>query len=81
MTGQHDRAVEAVLDAHRAGRDVGEWTAHVLASAAATLGSTGRLFANRPGSWEASLARQLVEGTVGEDDEHLAAYAPGGGHE
>jgi hypothetical protein len=55
-------------------RDFGGWLAHVLASAAAELGSSAALSAGRPGSWEAALIQQLVRGTVGHRDEHLAAY-------
>jgi hypothetical protein len=49
--------------------------AHVLAIAAAELGSTAALTAGRPGSWEADLVQQLVRGTVGWDDDYLANYA------
>jgi hypothetical protein len=67
-------AAEMILAAHHAGCDIGEWLAAALAQAAARLGSTGALLANRPGSWEASHIRGLLAGTVGEDDEYL----PGG---
>lgn len=70
-----DRAVTAVLDAVRDEHDFGGWVAHVLATAAAELGSTAALTAGRPGSWEADLIRQLVCGTVGWDDDYLADYA------
>lgn len=74
MTGTDRRAAEAVLAAHQAGLDIAEWVAGVLARAAATLGSTEALLANRPGSWEAGHLRALLAGTVGEDDEYLPAY-------
>lgn len=73
-----DRATGAVLSAHQAGLDIAEWVAGVLARAAATLGSTEALLANRPGSWEAAHVRALLAGTVGEADEGLADYAAGG---
>ncbi len=74
MTETERRATEAVLAAHQAGLDIAEWVAGVLARAAATLGSTEALLANRPGSWEAGHVRRLLAGTVGEDDEYLPAY-------
>jgi hypothetical protein len=46
----------------------------VLANAAARLGSSNALTAQRPGSWEASLVDQLVKGTIGHDDELLPGY-------
>jgi hypothetical protein len=68
------RASHAVLEAARNEHDFGGWLAHVLASAAAELGSTDALTAGRPGAWEAELVQRLVKGTVGWDDEHLADY-------
>jgi hypothetical protein len=52
-------------------RDFAEFLAGVLAAAAANLGGAERLLAGRPGSWEASLVRSLVVGTVGEDPSDL----------
>jgi len=66
----HTAILQAAQDEH----DFGGWLADVLASAAADLGSTDALTAGRPGSWEASLVQQLVKGTVGWDDDHLAEY-------
>jgi hypothetical protein len=58
-----------------------EWLAQTLATAVSDnpKGSFA-LIAGRPGSWEASFVRQLVGGTVGYDDEHLAQFLtfPGG---
>lgn len=64
----------AILAAVRDQHDFGGWLAGVLASVASALGSTDALIAARPGSWEADLIRQLVKGTVGWDDDHLADY-------
>lgn len=69
-----ERAVTAILDAVREEHDFGGWLANVLATAAAELGATAALTASRPGSWEADLIQQLVRGTVGWDDDHLADY-------
>lgn len=72
-------AAELILAAHATGLDIAEWVAGVLARAAAALGSTDALLANRPGSWEAAHVRALLAGTVGADDEYLGsetAYPP-----
>jgi hypothetical protein len=70
-----DRAATAIVDAVREEHDFGGWLAGVLATAAAELGTTAALTSGRPGSWEASLVRQLVCGTVGWDDDYLVTYA------
>lgn len=70
-------AVDAVLAVARDGGDVAEFVAIVLVTAAAELGSTEALLAGRSGSWEASHVRDLMAGTVGLDDEHLADYMRG----
>ncbi len=70
-----DRAATAIVDAVREQDDFSGWLAHILATAAAELGSTAALTAGRPGSWEANLVQQLVRGTVGWDDDYLADYA------
>ena len=67
-------AVRAVLEAARSEHDFGGWLAHVLAAAAADLGSTDSLTTGRPGSWEADFVQQLVKGTVGWDDEYLTEH-------
>ena len=64
----------AILAAAHSEPDFGGWLAHVLATAAAELGSTDALLARRPGSWEADLIRQLTEGTPGWDDEYLTRH-------
>jgi hypothetical protein len=69
-----DRAATAILDAVREEHDFGGWLAHVLATAAAELGTTTALTSGGPGSWEADLVQQLVRGTVGWDDDYLADY-------
>jgi len=71
------RAAMAAVEAVRGERDFGAWLAGVLATAAAEVGSTAALVADRPGSWEAGLVQQLVCGTVGWDDEHLSDYRKG----
>lgn len=52
-------------------RDFAGFVAGVLTAAAANVGDTDRLLAGRPGSWEASLIRSLVTGTVGDDPSDL----------
>jgi hypothetical protein len=69
-----DAAVDAVLAAVAAPPRFAEWLAHVLAAAAAELGSTAALTADRPGSWESDLVDRLVRGTVGHNDEYLSDY-------
>jgi hypothetical protein len=69
-----DAALSAFRDAHAAGRDVGEFIAVALARLAAELGGSEEVLANRPGSWEAAHVAELLSGTVGSYDEHLAGY-------
>ncbi len=54
--------------------DFADFLAHALAAVAANVGSTDRLIVGRPGSWEADLIAQLVEGTVGGGMEDLIWY-------
>ena len=68
-------AIGAIKTAARTEQNFAGWLAAVLCTVAAELGSSDALTAGRPGSWEASLVDQLVKGTVGHDDEHLATYA------
>jgi hypothetical protein len=68
-------AIDAITQAASTEHDFPGWLAHVLANAAARLGSSDTLTARRPGSWEASLVDQLVKGTVGYHDELLPSYA------
>ena len=70
-----DRATTAIVDAVREQHDFSGWLAHILATAAAELGSTAALTDGRPRSWEANLVQQLVRATVGWDDDYLADYA------
>ena len=73
-----DRAVvEWMVAVATSGADFAGWLAATLARTAALVGGTEQLLAGRPGSWEAGLVRQLLAGTVGEDDEHLAQYREG----
>jgi hypothetical protein len=58
--------------------DFAGWLAHILARAAADLGTSDALTAGRPGSWEADLVQRLVKGTVGWGDEYLADYGQPG---
>jgi hypothetical protein len=92
MSG-HDYALLSALSTARSkGEDVGEFGARGLARLAAELGARGlarlaaelggseHVLANRPGSWEAAVIEQLLQGTVGPDDEMLGGYAgPGAG--
>ena len=70
-----DRATTAMIEAVREEHDFSGWLAHILATAAAEVGSTVALTAGRPGSWEANLVQQLVRGTVGWDEDYLADHA------
>jgi hypothetical protein len=76
MTGQDRtaRAVSLITAEAKAGHDVAGWLADVLARAAARLGSSEALLSGRPGSWEADLVRQLLQGTVGDGGEYLDGY-------
>jgi hypothetical protein len=67
-------AIDALTQAASAETDFAGWLAHVLATAAARLGSSDALTSRRPGSWEASLLDQLVKGTIGYHDELLPNY-------
>src|SRR5690349_9397621 len=58
----------------RHGPDAAEVIATVVSAAAANVGGLEVLLAGRPGSWEAAAVRQLVEGTVGDDETRLWAY-------
>jgi fructose-1-phosphate kinase PfkB-like protein len=69
-----EHARDAFLEAAHTEHDFGGWLAAVLSSVAADLGSSDALTAGRPGSWEADLVQQLVKGTVGWGDEHLADH-------
>jgi hypothetical protein len=71
MSGHDHQLLCALRTAHEAGEDVAEFTARGLAALAAELGSSAAVLANRPGSWEAACARQLLAGTLGPDDEGL----------
>lgn len=70
----------AVIDALAAAvdreHDFPGWLAAVLAQVAARKGGSAALLAGRPGSWEAMLVRQLLAGTVGENDEYLPEPEP-----
>ncbi len=72
-TREARRAIAAAVRHHH---DFAEWLAALPASVAAEQGSAYSLVERRPGSWEASLVLQLVQGTVGYDDEYLAGYLP-----
>ena len=45
-----------------------------LAGAAANVGSTAKILSGRPGSWEAARVCEVVESTVGADDERLLQH-------
>jgi hypothetical protein len=54
--------------------DFAGFLASALAAVAANVGSTDRVIAGRPGSWEADLVERLLTGTVANDPEELARY-------
>lgn len=54
--------------------DWAEFVTHVLAGAAANIGSTEQILAGRPGSWEAKRVRETLQSTVGVDDECLMEH-------
>ena len=70
----HDRAVAALTElAHRTDddgylRDFAGELSIIVTKVAANVGSSENLISGRPGSWEADLVRQLVDGTVPEED-------------
>ena len=74
MTAYTAAAVDAVTAAAREEHDFGGWLPDVLCRAAARLGSMSALTAGRPGSWEAALVDQLVQGTCWDDGELAARY-------
>jgi hypothetical protein len=51
--------------------DFADFLADALAGTAANLGGIEQLLAGRSGSWEANYVRQLLVGTVGEDEAYL----------
>ena len=51
--------------------DFADFLATALAATAANLGGIEALLAGRSGSWEADYVRQLLVGTVGEDEQYL----------
>jgi hypothetical protein len=73
---------EAARLAHPSWRDDGpapsgdwaEFVAHAVAGAVANVGGTEVALSGRPGSWEAAAVRQLLAGTVGDDDQHLLGH-------
>jgi hypothetical protein len=73
--GYTSPAIDAITQAASTEHDFAGWLADVLAHAAARLGTSNALTAQRPGSWEATLVDQLVKGTVGYNDELLPSYA------
>jgi hypothetical protein len=57
-----------------------EWLAHTLATAVCDHPDGIDALIGGSGSWESGAVRQLIEGTVGHDEEYLADYRtwPGG---
>jgi hypothetical protein len=79
MSGHDTQMLAALRTAHASGEDVAETIARALARLAAELGGSEQVLRNRPGSWEAAVAEQLLVGTVGPDGEGLDMYqGPGG---
>ena len=68
-----NRAFDALTRAARTEHDFAGWLAYVLAQVAGQLGSADALTEGRPGTWESALVAQLVNGTVGYDNEALPA--------
>jgi hypothetical protein len=64
---------------HAAGEDLGETIARALARLAVEVGGSFEVIKARPGSWEAPLVAEMLRGTVGPDDENLAAHGGPGG--
>lgn len=54
--------------------DWAEFVTRALAGAAANVGGTEAILAGRPGSWEAAKVRDVLESTVGVDDEFLLEH-------
>jgi hypothetical protein len=54
--------------------DWAEFVTLALAGAAANIGGTEQILADRPGSWEAERVRQTLQSTVGVDDEDLLRH-------
>jgi len=54
--------------------DFADLAAYILTTVAANVGSVDTLLAGRPGSWEADLVRQLVDGTAGDGLADLARF-------
>ncbi len=79
MRGHDYQLLATLRTAHAAHEDVGETIARALARLAAELGGSAAVIANRPGSWEAGLAADLLSGTVGPDDEGLPVFGGAGG--
>lgn len=65
----HGTANESTVPA-----DFAEIACQVLASVAANVGGVENLLSGRSGSWEASLVRQIIESTAGDDPEALQCY-------
>ena len=76
MSGHDFQLLSALRTAHGAGEDVAEFLARGLARLAYELGGSEHVLSNRPGSWEASFLRDLIEGTVGYDENHYRVTQP-----
>lgn len=63
-----------VETARREPEDFAEFVVQALVAAAANVGGVGAVLAGRPGSREADAVRQLLVGTVGEDEEYLLEH-------
>jgi hypothetical protein len=63
-----------MIEARRAGQDLGEILAASLHAAAETLGDVEALVAGRPGSWEADIVRRMASAPVG--SVQAKQYAP-----
>jgi hypothetical protein len=73
LAGYDWQLLAALRTSHASGEDIGETLARALARLAAQLGGSFEVL-KRPGGWEAGHVAALLAGTVGVDDEHLAAF-------
>src|SRR5207245_2485454 len=59
---------------HRQRADFAEFVTCALAGAAANVGGVEEILAGRSGSWEADQMRQMLQSTIGCDEEYLVEH-------
>ncbi len=74
LAGYDRQLLAALRTSHQSGEDIGKTIARALARLAAELGGSFEVLKNRPDSWEAERVADLLRGTAGPDDEHLALF-------